>query len=181
MSNRLEDAIKEAYASAPDGVVIHHTLEFRHPNFRDDFNVPTSIRVVLDHVPLIAKLESSAPLNPGQFATFIPMNFDLQLPNIETVATPEIAIEVDNVTREIEDNLALAALSPHPVQVTYRPYLNTDLEAPQMNPPLTLTLTSAEADDFRVRARASYGDTANLSYPSELYNTTRFPGLYRNA
>jgi len=176
---RLSQAIREAYASAPAGVIILHTLEFRHPNFVDDFGQATAIRVVLDHANLDARLELDAPQNPGEYVTFIAFAFELSLPNIEASSTPEISISLDNVTREIEDSLALAALSPYPVEVTYRPYLNTDLSAPQMNPPLTLTLTSAEADDFRVTARASYGNTANRPYPAQLYNTTRFPGLMR--
>ena len=49
----LSLAIKEAYASAPSNLVIHHTLEIWHPNFT------TPIRVVRDNVDLSAKLESS--------------------------------------------------------------------------------------------------------------------------
>lgn len=175
----LEAALKEAYASAPSDVVILHTLEFRHPNFVDDANQPTSIRVVLDHVDHTLRLESSAPLNPSQYVTFIRFAFDFTLPEVQNSATPEIIISMDNVSREIEDNLALAVASPYKVEVTYRPYLTTDSTTPQMDPPLTLTLTSVEADDFKVTARASYGDASNKAFPSELYTASRFPGLIR--
>jgi len=175
----IEDALKEAYASAPSNIVILHTLEFRHPNFVDELNQPTSIRVVLDNVDHDCKLESSAPLNPNGIVTFTRFSFDFTLPEVQSSATPEIIISMDNVSREIEDNLALAVASPYKVEVTYRPYLSTDLTSPQMDPPLTLTLTHVEADDFKVTARASYGDAANKAFPSELYNSTRFPGLIR--
>ncbi len=178
MVDRLQQAIKEAYASVGDAVIIH-TLEFRHPNFVDDFNVPTAIRVVLGHKTLTAKLELDAPLDPGAYVTFLPMAFDLDLPNIEHIAIPEMGISIDNVSREIEDNLRIAAASPYATEVTYRPYLESDLTGPQMDPPLTLQLTSAEADDFRVNARASYGNAANKLVPSETYNSARFPGLQR--
>ncbi len=178
---RLQEALKEAYASAPSDVVIIHTLEFRHPNFRDEFNAPTAIRVVLGHKTLTAKLEAGAPMNPAEFVSFVPMNFELSLPNMENVAIPEVGISMDNVSREIEENLMIASASPYPVQVTYRPYLDNDLTAPQMNPPLTLTLISAEADDFRVTARASYGNAANKSCPFDNYTIARFPGLRRAA
>lgn len=177
--DRLSQAIKEAYASAPAGVIDIHTLEFRHPNFLDEFNVPAPIRVVLGHQILQAKLEDDAPQNPGQYVTFIPMAFDLELPNVEHLAMPEIGISIDNVSRVIEDNLSIAAASPYPIEVTYRPYLNTDLSQPQMNPPLTMTLTSAEADDFKVNARATYGNAANVLVPRQVYNTERFPGIQR--
>ncbi len=132
MTDRLSQAIKEAYASAPAGVIVIHTLEFRHPNFLDDYNQPTAIRVVLGHKNLTARLEATAPLNPSAYVTFVPLAFDLDLPNIEHIATPEIGISIDNVSREIEDNLTIAAASPYPVEVTYRPYLNTNLTNPQM-------------------------------------------------
>jgi hypothetical protein len=176
---RLKQAIKEAYASAPAGTIIIHTLEFRHPNFRDASNQPTAIRVVLGHQNLEAKLEDSAPQNAGEYVVFVPMAFELELPNVEHLAVPEISISMDNVSREIEDNLTLAAASPYKIEVTYRPYLNTDLTQPQMNPPLTMTLISAEADDFRVSARATYGNASNVLAPREVYTADRFPGLQR--
>lgn len=176
---RIKQAIKEAYASAPSGTIIIHTLEFRHPNFVDELGQPTAIRVVLGHQNLEARLELDAPQNGGEYVTFIPMAFDLELPNIEHIAVPEITIAIDNVSREIEDNLMRAAASPYKIEVTYRPYLNTDLTEPQMNPPTTMTLISAEADDFRVTARATYGNAANVLTPREVYTSDRFPGLQR--
>lgn len=175
----LDVALREAYASAPSDVVILHCLEFRHPNFRDALNQPTAIRVVLDHVDHDLKLEASAPLDAGNYVTFIRFAFDFTLPEVQNSAVPEIIISMDNVSRDIEDNLALAVASPYKVEVTYRPYLTTDTTAPQMDPPLTLTLTHVEADDFKVTARASYGDAANKAFPSELYTASRFPGLIR--
>lgn len=169
----LETALKEAYASAPSNVVILHTLEFRHPNFTQP------IRVVLDHADHLLKLEASAPDSPSTYVTFVKFAFEFTLPEVQSSATPEIMISMDNVSRDIEDNLALAVASPYKVEVTYRPYLSTDDTAPQMNPPLTLTLTHVEADDFKVTARASYGDAANKAFPSELYTASRFPGLIR--
>lgn len=180
-TSNLSEAVKEAYASNPDGVVIIHTLEFRHPNFIDQANQPTAIRVALAHDTVSATLEASAPLNPTETVDFVPMNFEFKAPNVEHVAEPELEFSMDNVSREIEENLSLAAASPSPVEVTYRPYLSTDLSAPQWDPPLTLTLVSVEADDFRVVARAAYGSAANKTVPNEVYNTARFPGLARGA
>ncbi len=169
----LEQALKEAYASAPSDVVILHSLEFRHPNFSQP------IRVVLDHTDHVLKLEASAPDSPSTYVTFVKFAFSFTLPEVQNSPTPEIIISMDNVSRDIEDNLALAAASPYKVEVTYRPYLSTDDTGPQMNPPLTLTLTHVEADDFKVTARASYGDASNKAFPSELYTASRFPGLIR--
>lgn len=175
----MSEAWKEACASVPAGIVQLHTLEFRHPNFRDQYNEPTSIRVVLDHQDLTAVLESDAPLNAGESVVFVKMAFGLQLPNIESVAMPELKIVIDNVSREIEDNLALATASPYPIEVTYREYLSNDLTGPQNNPPLTFTLKDPEADDNQVTATASTSDSGNRQFPSEVYTSARFPGLVR--
>ena len=62
----LEQAIREAYASAPADTVILHTLELRHPAFADDDGRPTAIRVVRDNVDLTARLEAGAPLDAAE-------------------------------------------------------------------------------------------------------------------
>lgn len=175
----LSEAWKEACASVPAGELMFHTLEFRHPNFRDDANQPTAIRVVLDHNDLIATLEVDAPLNAGEPVVFVPMAFGLQLPNVESIAMPELKIVLDNVSRDIEANLALATASPYPIEVTYREYLSSDLTAPQNNPPLTFTLKDPEADDYTVSATASTSDLGNRQFPNEDYIAARFPGLVR--
>ena len=154
----LSAAIKEAYASAPSNEVIIHTLEFRHPLFVDEFSAPTAIRVVQGYEKVTATLESTAPLNPSTAVLFLGVPFQFTLPEITTSPSPELLITLDNVTGEIEANLALAVVSPYKIEVTYRPYLLSNLTVPQMNPPLTLTIISVEANDFQVTARAGFSE-----------------------
>ena len=175
----LSDAIKEAYASAPSDVVILHTLELRHPSFVDENGANIAIRVVRDHANLTAKLEASAPLNPNEWVDFIAMGFDLQLPPVNTAPVPEITITLDNVSREIVTHLDGAAESQSMIEITYRPYLSTDLDGPQMDPPLTLILTNVEANAFRITGRARMLDIGNKSFPSQTYSAVNFPGLTR--
>lgn len=169
----LSQAIKEAYASAPDEIVILHTIELRHAAF----SVP--IRVVLGYETLIARLEATAPVDAGLDVEFEPFAFRFSPPDVKSDGLPELELEIDNVSQEIEDQLELAAASAQAVDITYRPYLSTDLTAPHMDPPLTLQLKSVEANDFRVRARAGFRDLVNRSFPGEDYTWTRFPGLIR--
>ena len=175
----LEQAIREAYASAPADTVILHTLELRHPAFVDDDGVPTAIRVVRDHADLNARLETDAPLDAGQRVRFVALGFELELPPVDTAPVPEIAVTLDNVSREIVRHLDEAATSLERIEVTYRPYLSTDLEGPQMDPPITLTLTEVEVDVFRATGRARMLDIGNKAFPADLYTATRFPGLTR--
>ena len=169
----LTTAIKEAYALATDDGVIQHTLEFRHPAFTQP------IRVVLDHANLIATLEADAPVDGGTPVEFVAYAFDMVLPPVDETAKPEIVIAIDNVSREITDQLDAAAEGTAPIELTYRPYLSTDSTQPQMDPPLHLIVMDIDADNGRINARGTYGDFANKRFPVEDYTSKRFPGLVR--
>lgn len=167
----LQDALAEAYASAPASEVILHTLEIRHASFTQP------IRVVRDYHDFTCFLEADAPEDPGGEVTFIAMAFDFILPEVSKATSPEIEISLDNVSGEIIGYLDAAAQTPDLIEVTYRPYLASDPSGPQMNPPLTLVIRSVTADIFRVRARAGYADLSNRKFPNEVYDAERFPGL----
>ena len=202
----LDRAIREAYASAPSDTVILHTLELRHPAFVDDDNASAirvvrnfpdeerwrdrggaEARAVLDAMPaedrdlvgLVARLEADAPKDAGRMVPFVALAFDLELPPVDAAPVPEIAVTLDNVSREIVRHLDAAATSLERIEVTYRPYLSTDLEGPQMDPPITLTLTEVEVDVFRATGRARMLDIGNRAFPAETYTAKRFPGLTR--
>jgi hypothetical protein len=175
----LSEALKEAYASSPNDVVILHTLEFRHPDFKNESGVTTAIRVVRDQQDLFARLESSASLDPSQTVRFVAMGFDLDLPPVDIAPVPEVVLTLDNVSREIVKHLDAASESEASIEVTYRPYLSNDMEGPQMDPPITLVLTEVEADVMRVSARARMVDIGNKAFPGRLYTATEFPGLAR--
>lgn len=172
MPNNLSDAIEEAYATAPAGQVILHTLEFRHPAFT------APLRVVNDHQDFVGTLEDDAPANPNTAVTFTAFAFEFVPPDVDSSGSlPEITIAIDNVSREILSYMELAANSANLIEVTYRPYLSNDPTEPQMNPPLTLTIRTVEADIFRITAKASFGDFVNKAFPATLYDATRFPAL----
>lgn len=174
----LEEAIKEAYASCPAEVELV-TLEFRHPNFVDESSNPTAIRVVLDRVNHNLTLEDEAPLNPGESVNFIAMGFELDRPEVESSGTPVLTIRLQNIDREIEQQLRAATRSPYPVVGTLRIYLASDTSGPQNNPPMQFQLSDIEADDAAITANATFGNEATRQFPAENYTATRFPGLSR--
>jgi hypothetical protein len=170
----LKQAIKEAYASVyPGGVVELLTIEIRHASFT------TPIRCVVDGQAWTLTLEDTAPVDAGAAVSFEPYPFEVTRPSVEENALPELAIAITNVTGEIEDQVRAAAYSGTKAQVTFRVYLSTDTSGPQNDPPMHLTITHIEADDFRVTARASFADIANKQFPGEDYTAARFPGLVR--
>ena len=166
----LSDALAEAYASAP-AVPTLHTLEIRHPSFTEP------IRVVRDFSDVTARLEDSAPLNAGEFVLFVAMNFDLKVPNVEKATSPEFEVSLDNASAEITGYMDAASQSQDLIEMTYRPYLASDLGTPTMNPPLTMVVRAVNVGLFRAVAKAGYGEFANRKFPGETINTTRFPGL----
>ncbi len=169
----LTQAAEEAMASAPDGVVMLHTLEFRHSSFAQP------LRVVLDYADATVTLEADAPADPGASVLFVGYNFQVTLPPIEEAATPEMSVAIANVSREILRNLLVAAVEPEAVEVTYRLYLSTVLTAPQMDP-FHVAIRSAHATVMAVEIKAGFGDDANKRFPNETYTARRFPGLARN-
>ena len=175
----LTEAIKEAYASAPAVGVLLDTLEIRHSAFIDDDGNATAIRVVADHKNLEAFLEQDAPLNGGEEVTFIAYSFTIDLPHVDDKASPRAVITIDNVSREIIENIERAVESQEVIKVTYRPYLTNDLSTPQHNPPLHLVLSEIEANVHKITAKASFGDLANKAFPNDTYTPSRFPGLGR--
>ena len=169
----LSQALKEAFASAPAGTVILDTLEIWHPTFDEP------IRVVRDHADLTARLEAGAPRDGGKRVTFAALAFEFSPPPVDTAPVPEITVTLDNVGSDITDALEGAAISQQVIEITWRPYLSTDLNGPHMDPPITMTLTDVEADTMRVTGRARMLDAGNKSFPSITYTAQRFPGLAR--
>lgn len=168
----LSAAIAEAYASAPVDRVIYHTIELHHPVFE----VP--IRVVRDRKALEARLEDSAPRDPGALVAFVPFAFDLTPPEQTTTGAPQCVLEIDNVDREILAQVRSAIRAGVPVALIYRAYLDgAAADGPENDPPLRMELQQISATPLRIRATAGFPDLLNKSFPRLVYDIAKFPGL----
>ena len=167
----LSEAIKEARASAPRGVVEYHTLEIYHPTFT------TPIRIVQDRADLTAYLEADAPRNGGEEVTFLAYAFDLVPPEVSATGIPTMQITIDNVSRLIAASIENALGSTDLVTVIYRNYLSNDLTGPQNDPPVTLDITAITVDAFRITATCGFPDLMNKRFPTREYSAEDFPGL----
>lgn len=168
----LSEAIKEAYASAPTDVVVVDTLEITHPSFTQP------IRVALSYTPITARLETTAPYNPGALVEFQAFAFDFVLPDVIDNGIPEMKIVMDNVSGEIMKHIEQAIPLPDKLGVIYRAFLSNDLSGgPHNDPPLHMTITGIEIDLLKVTATATIADFVNKQFPSILYDERRFPGL----
>ncbi len=167
----LTQAIKEAYASAPDNVIIYHTMELNHPAFS------TPIRVVRDNVNLTARLETTAPMNPDEYVEFIALAFNFTKPEVSSTGVPQVQIEIDNVDRAIVANIEAAMGTTNMVTLIYREFISTNLSAPQNNPPLAMTILTITADVFKVTATAGFPNLMNKRFPTLEYSAEVFTGL----
>jgi hypothetical protein len=165
MNTALTEAIKEAYASAPTGVVYLETLQISHPLVVED------IFLVNDRVNHAMTLETAVVKN------FRACSFRMALPASGDTGLQELSLTIDNVGREISDFMTTVRDSLDPVVITYRPYLSTDLTTPQMDPPLVLNLTDVVVTAAEVSGRATFADIINRKFPTDFYTRSRFPGL----
>ena len=167
----LSQAIKEAYASAPRGVISYLTMELRHSLLTEP------IRVVMDNADLVAYLEDTAPINAGEQVTFIRYAFDLKKPEISPNGIPTVELEIDNVSREIVASIEAVLVSTELLKGTFREYLSTDLSGPQNDPPMHLDVMTVSADMFRVKATLGFPNLMNKRFPTLAYDPEIFVSL----
>jgi len=169
----LTQALKEAYASVPSDEVVLSCLEIWHPAFTEP------IRVVCDNQDFSAYLEADAPREGGEEVTFIGMPFEFSLPDVDDQTLGQLVISIDNVSGEVIRQIELSMSSPDRIEVIYRPYLENDISAPQMDPPLYMEIKNIQATTYRIEARAGFKDIMNRKFPGITYRLEDFPGLSR--
>lgn len=161
----MSDALKEAYTLAPSTKVIIDTLEVSQAG------VQASVFLAQSRIDVVAFDENSVQ------RTYLASGFQFTLPPSNEEGIRSLNIAIDNVGLAVSNFIAIAKATVVPVLVTYRPYLSDDLTAPQMDPPLTLTLKDVEVGVYQVTGRATFMDIVNKKFPSELYTRDRFPSL----
>lgn len=165
MNEALSAAIKEAYAIAPAGVVVYHTLEIRQTGVQD------SIYLVQGRQDVEATDET------GVVQTFLASSFQFKLPPSDSDGFTSLQVSIDNVNRAVSDFVKAAMDSQTVVELVYRPYHSDDLTLPAMVPPLTLYLKDVQIGTTQVTGRATFMDLLNRRFPAELYTRARFPTL----
>ena len=172
------EAIAAAYASAPEEDILLDTLEFLHPDVKDEDGNPTGIRVVNDHVHLMATLEADAPVNAGEEVKFLRAYFKVKRPAENDSGNPaDLDIQIDNVAKILTPFISKTKESRIPITVIWRPYLLSDTSGPHILPVLTRTITQVSADLSSVTAKAGMVNYTNKRFPASDYTAKKFPGL----
>jgi hypothetical protein len=168
----MSEALAQAYASASEDDPILECLEFYHSALTE------TVRIVNDHSPLTAKLETSAPRNANQFVMFTPVRFEMALPS-ESISSkiPEISVTVGNSSLILSNYIEKIASSFEKIQMVYRYYMQSDLNIPAINPPYSFNVTSVSANSNSVSIRANMNLLNNSKFPKLEYTAKNFRQL----
>lgn len=159
--------LQRLYASAPIEVELWETLELAHPLFAST------------HFVTNAALPFSAALETGPVVLFSCLPFAAVQPGANAGGNQDLRLVIDNVDREIIDELERANADPSErISATYRAYTSDDLTAPGSDP-IALSIADIAAGATRVEATATRTDVLNKRFPAVLYDVVRFPGLDR--
>ncbi|WP_153116018.1 DUF1833 family protein [Rhodocyclus tenuis] len=169
MTFSYDDATREAYAAAPTDTVVLNTLEFLHPTFTEP------LRVVINTESITGTLEVDAPAGAGQSVVFVAIAAQIELPEVGS-GSHEMSIQMDNVSGQINEALALASASTIKTTVVYRGARVVD-GVVSLGMRWVLTLTEARANVYTAKATTSFGDTVNWPFPGKDYTATDYPGL----
>jgi len=154
----LTDAIKEAYANAP-AVTYYETLQIDNEEF------PNPILLVNSY--------SSTTRNQG---TFLPVRFEAKLPETSGGARGEMTISVISVPKEIRAEIRNATCSRTPFTVTWREYIDNNME-PDAEYPVPLSIAAILETHVGIEIKALLPDLVGAYFPRKLMTTKVLPGL----
>jgi hypothetical protein len=178
MDALLEKAIAEAYASAPQNVIILHAIEINHPAFSEPARV---IRwPVTDNEPTRFRclLEDDAPYNAGQVVEFIGLPFNLSLPD-KGDSPGNFEFRIDNVGDLLDEELEAAALQGGQITAIYREFIKgRELEGPASDPWYDISITSPHMEGQTIVATGTVLNWIFKPY-GKLYLPSDYPALVR--
>lgn len=118
----MQQALDEAYASAPAGEIVLHALEINHQSFKEPIRVIRWPITGPEPEKFNCLLEDDAPYNPGQLVEYFGAPFEIQLPEKSTESVGQFVIRVSNVGDMLDEYLMDAALSGGRITTIYREF-----------------------------------------------------------
>tara|TARA_R110001592_G_scaffold65634_4_gene201239 strand:+ start:1578 stop:2060 length:483 start_codon:yes stop_codon:yes gene_type:complete len=115
-------------------------------------------------------------LETGQQVLFLAYGMDISLPEKSSDGVQDLAFAICNVDGMVGEFVRAAQKAGREVLLTFRVYLDTDLEAPA-KPPLEFNVKSGQVTAVEAQVTAGYYNVLATAWPRRLYDTSRFPGL----
>lgn len=173
----LQQAIAEAYACAPQDVLLLHTLEINHKTFNRPARVARWSGVGPEVEVFRCRLEGNALYNPGEVVEFVGLPFELVPPEKSETTPGEISLRVSGIGYELDNDLEAAALGGSAISCIYRSFIHgEELKGPaEVWPGITLTGPSSEGAD-NMTATGAVLNWINRKYGRK-YTPEGYPGL----
>jgi hypothetical protein len=169
----ISPELAAVYATAPTARYYIECLSLIHPVFVEGGNNEGSFHMTNQRDSFVGELET------GEFVTFNPVPFTAIPPNNEDQSDLQLQVGIDNVSRELMDNLEKIAQTPNvPIEIYYRVFLSDDLTV-QNDPPLRLDILAVKATQKMISFSAGLTNLRNKPFPALLYTTELYPGLAR--
>ena len=177
-SGLLEEAVREAYASATTDIVVLHALEIWHRTFQAPARVIRWPVEGPDLTEFQCTLEDDAPRNAGETVTFLGVPYEIKLPEKSQDTPGEFEISISGAADTIEPLLEGAALGGGEVTCIYRSFIKgQEDEGPtEVWPDIYLHSPSVDASTGTVTMKGSVLDWLNRKF-GRLITPGAYPAL----
>lgn len=167
----FEDAYTEAAAVAYAGRVMLDCFALEHPLMPDVLYFVNDLQSFTGTLPT-----ESHPV------TFEACPIRIGKPEeSDQASTPEIRLEVDNISGAIGDALDAIRGSVEPWVLTNYLFASDDASAPAVWPPTVMEVTSVAYDEVTGTLSGSFGDPGNFAIPRLTFKRESYPGLSRQS
>lgn len=175
----LDEAIVEAYASAPQDTIVLHTLEINHKSFAQPARVVRWPVTGNEPTRFVCLLEPDAPYDPGREVEFIGLPFEVVPPAHSTENPGQFQIRIDNAGDVLDEHLEGAALSGGQITAIYREYIKgSEAEGPRT------VWSGIKINSPRMEGQTIVVSGAVLDWMQRafgyLYTPEKYPGLVRS-
>jgi hypothetical protein len=166
------DALLEARAIAYVGRAILECFALSHSEFPDG-----PLYFVCDHQPFVASVPDESNL-----VTFLASAVRIGRPaQNDQAGSPEIKLEVDNVSGGLSELLALVRGSREPIRLTNYTYASDNPATLARTPPIVVDVKGASYDEQTSTLTCQFGDPGNLSFPGLTFKRDEYISLSRQS
>jgi len=168
MVDRIDDALKRVYVSAPSDNTFIETLEISHPLFADTHYLANDPRQwdFYDEKNILQNFQASS--------------FSVKPPDVDSSGNQNMSIGIASTDGVIVSELERAQNQTEtPIKVIMRVYLDIPNSFPMTNPPIEMFINQVDVSNGAVTAVASRFYVLGRVFPRNLYTLDEFPGLRR--
>jgi len=159
----ISTILKTVYASAPDDVLLHQTVDIELPGGEH-------IRLVTGYENLRLGVDGTPQLFEA-----CAMDFSLPAQDDSGYQSLQFVLSVEDHERT-EAAISTALEQGLPVYLTYREYISTDTSAPA-RAPMRVMVLGGDFEEGDLRIEGIYFDMLNMSRSRERYTLQNAPGV----